>query len=68
MYKSLTSLVKLSLFMAISQMVLNQFAHSLSSDRVEQKISCEKDTDKYWDEKGCQIRKKATSSNFQLTL
>lgn len=46
--------------MAISQMVLNQFAHSLSSDLSTQKISCEKDTDKYWDEKGCQLRKKPT--------
>lgn len=60
MYKYLTSLVKLSLFMAISQLVLNQFAHSLSSDLAEQKISCEKDLDKYWDDKGCQLRKKPT--------
>ena len=46
--------------MAISQMILNQFAHSLSSDLAEQKISCEKDMDKYWDEKGCQFKKKPT--------
>jgi hypothetical protein len=58
MYKSFTSLVKLSLFMAISQVVLNHFAQSLSSETTQQRISCQKEPDRYWSENSCQLRKK----------
>lgn len=60
MYKSFTSLVKLSLFMAISQIVLNHLAQGLSLDNSYQRASCQKEADRYWSENGCQVKKKPT--------